>query len=136
MASSHTIHTDTCPCGSNLSYAACCAPLHDSAAASDALALMRSRYAAFVLGKEDYLLTSWHERTRPERLGLSDETPAPTWLGLKILRHEQEDADHACVEFVARYRVGGGRALRLHESSRFVRAQGRWYYVDGDVIDG
>ena len=37
------------------------------------------------------------------------------------------------VEFVARYRQGGGRAGRLHESSRFVREAGRWYYLDGQV---
>ena len=42
------------------------------------------------------------------------------------------DADHAVVEFVARYRVAG-RAVRLHETSRFVREGGRWFYVDGDL---
>jgi SEC-C motif-containing protein len=42
------------------------------------------------------------------------------------------DADHAGVEFVARSKLGG-RAHRLHEISRFVREDGRWYYVDGDV---
>jgi SEC-C motif-containing protein len=39
------------------------------------------------------------------------------------------------VEFVARYKVGG-RAHRLHESSRFIRGEdGHWRYVDGDVSD-
>jgi len=42
------------------------------------------------------------------------------------------DADHATVEFVARSKLSG-RAHRLHEISRFVREDGRWYYVDGDV---
>jgi SEC-C motif-containing protein len=36
------------------------------------------------------------------------------------------------VEFVARYKVQG-KAHRLHERSRFVRQEGRWFYVDGDV---
>ena len=40
------------------------------------------------------------------------------------------------VEFIARFRHGGGSAQRLHETSRFVREQGRWYYVDGDVQEG
>lgn len=35
------------------------------------------------------------------------------------------------VEFIARYRIGGGSAARLHERSRFVREDGRWFYVDG-----
>ena len=39
------------------------------------------------------------------------------------------------VEFVARLRYGGGKAQRMHEVSRFVREDGRWYYVDGDIGD-
>ena len=47
-------------------------------------------------------------------------------------RHVVHDAAHATVEFVARYKVGGAAAVRLHEISRFVREDGRWYYVDGE----
>ena len=57
--------------------------------------------------------------------------PGAHWLGLAVRSHRVLDADHAEVEFVARYRVAG-RAVRLHECSRFVREAGRWYYVDGD----
>ncbi|HEY5781075.1 MAG TPA: YchJ family metal-binding protein, partial [Lysobacter sp.] len=46
-------------------------------------------------------------------------------------RHAVTGADSAIVEFVARYRTGGTPAVRLHEISRFVREEGRWYYVDG-----
>ncbi|HAU19042.1 MAG TPA: hypothetical protein DCS72_11975, partial [Marinobacter adhaerens] len=38
-----------CPCGSGKSYSECCQPLHHGEAASTPEALMRSRYAAFVL---------------------------------------------------------------------------------------
>ena len=69
--------------------------------------------------------------TRPAAARLSD--PATRWLGLDVLRHETQDDDHATVEFVARSRLTGGRASRLHETSRFVRENGRWYYLDGDV---
>ena len=54
------------------------------------------------------------------------------WLGLDVRRHVQQDADHATVEFVARSKLGG-KAERLHETSRFVREDGRWFYVDGDM---
>ena len=47
-------------------------------------------------------------------------------------QHSVQDADHATVEFVARSKLGG-RAQRLHETSRFVREDGRWFYVDGDM---
>nr|WP_119293472.1 YchJ family metal-binding protein [Azohydromonas sediminis] len=58
--------------------------------------------------------------------------PQVKWLGLEVRRHTVLDADHATVEFVARSRLHG-RGQRLHETSRFVREDGRWYYVDGDV---
>jgi SEC-C motif-containing protein len=28
----------------------------------------------------------------------------------------------------------GGKAVRQHERSRFVREDGRWFYVDGDAL--
>lgn len=124
-------HDDACPCGSEQRYGACCGPLHDGFAAASAEALMRSRYSAYVLGLKDYLLATWHPRTRAADLNL-DTTPPTRWLGLQLRRHQQTGEDSAIVEFVARYRLGGGSAVRLHETSRFVREGGRWYYVDGD----
>jgi SEC-C motif-containing protein len=91
---------------------------------------MRSRYCAFVLGLEDYLLATWHRSTRPAALNLAS-APQPKWLGLEIKAQTSRD-DAATVEFVARCRIGG-RAQRLHEISRFVREDGRWYYVDGEA---
>ncbi len=92
---------------------------------------MRSRYCAYVRGYADYLLATWHPSTRPERIDL-DEEPRPKWLGLQVKRQEMMGQDQAVVEFVARYRVAG-RGQRMHEFSRFVRENGRWYYVDGEV---
>lgn len=88
---------------------------------------MRSRYSAYVLGLEGYLLATWHPSTRPPALDLASE-PQPKWLGLEV-KVQTEAGDRATVEFVARYRVGG-RAQRLHEISRFVREDGGWYYLD------
>ncbi|MDH4464519.1 MAG: YchJ family metal-binding protein [Acidovorax sp.] len=99
-----------------------------SAGAPDAESLMRSRYTAFVLQRADYLQATWHASTRPAHL---DFDPAAQWLGLAVRDHRSTGEDRAEVEFVARYRVGG-RAVRLHERSRFVREAGRWFYVDGD----
>ena len=91
---------------------------------------MRSRYSAFVLDLGDYLLATWHPRTRPAAV---DAKPVGLkWLGLEVRRREPQDADHASVEFVARSKLGG-RAQRLHETSRFVREDGRWLYLDGGL---
>lgn len=123
--------TTPCPCGSETPYADCCGryhagPLHLQAPTAEVL--MRSRYSAFVLGHADYLLATWHPSTRPA--AIEADPPGLKWLGLDVRRHEVQDADHATVEFVARSKLGG-RAHRLHETSRFVREGGRWYYVDG-----
>jgi len=91
---------------------------------------MRSRYSAFVLDLTDYLLATWHASTRPSSIA-PNETGVK-WLGLEVRRHRLVDADHAEVEFVARSKLAG-RAHRLHELSRFLREDGRWFYVDGDV---
>lgn len=91
---------------------------------------MRSRYSAYVLELEAYLLETWHASTRPSALGLATQSPKPTWLGLSVKRHENPTTDTAVVGFVARLRMGGGSAERMHEVSRFVREGGRWFYVD------
>ena len=122
-------HPVDCPCASGLSYARCCAPLHNNVmAAADALALMRSRYSAYALELEAYLLQTWYVDTRPSTLDLHAEKTK--WIGLEIRSHVQTGSDSATVEFVARYRVAG-RAHRLHEISRFRREEGLWYYIDG-----
>jgi SEC-C motif-containing protein len=120
---------ESCPCGNQKALAECCGPFIDGRdAATTAEALMRSRYSAYVRMNEAYLLATWHPSTRPVVLDLS---PAQ-WIGLTVKRHEQQDESHAIVEFVARYKVGG-RAHKLHETSRFVREDGRWLYVDGET---
>ncbi len=128
--------TLACPCGRSdarrqvMAFEACCGRFidHDTPA-PDAESLMRSRYSAFVLGRVEYLLTSWHASTRPPELTLE---PGVKWLGLDVKHHRLIDDTHAEVEFVARSRMGG-RGQRLHEASRFVREGGRWFYVNGDL---
>jgi SEC-C motif-containing protein len=122
-----------CPCDLGAAYERCCGRFHTGALhlqAPDAASLMRSRYSAYVLGRNDYLLATWHASTRPA--SLAADPAGIRWLGLELKRHAHSDDDHATVEFVARSKLGG-RAHRLHEISRFVREGGRWYYVDGDL---
>ena len=144
-----TSNPEPCPCGREAqpagvrkglhrAYTDCCGRYIDhwaDAPAPDAESLMRSRYTAFVRGRADYLQATWHASTRPAALDLD---PGARWLGLDVRAHRATGPESAEVEFVARYRVGG-RAVRLHERSRFVReeddtAQNRWYYIDGDLL--
>jgi SEC-C motif-containing protein len=128
--------TTPCPCGRTtakgqpLALNACCGLYHAGQPAPDAECLMRSRYSAFVRADVPYLLATWHSSQRPAELTLE---AGAKWLGLEIKQHRMTGDNTAEVEFVARFRVGG-KAIRQHERSRFVREDGRWYYVDGDVL--
>ena len=118
-----------CPCGKGL-YETCCGRFHeDLALASNAEELMRSRYSAFVLKNESYLLSTWHPSTRPQE-PLFNEDPTQ-WMGLTV-KHFNEASDQlsATVEFVAIYKING-KAHRLHEISDFVYEDKLWLYVDG-----
>lgn len=88
---------------------------------------MRSRFEAFKNGDADWLLESWHASTRPATLDLSDN---PVWRGVQIL----DTSDSDIVEFRATYLTQGGIGV-LHERSRFVREDGRWFYLDGDMLE-
>ncbi len=83
---------------------------------------MRSRFSAFALGLDGYLLATWHPSTRPASLDLDADV---TWRKLQIV-----DTAPGVVEFRASYRGPDGAGL-LHERSRFVQEDGRWFYVDG-----
>ena len=100
------------------------------AVAPDAQQLMRSRYTAFALEREAYLLATWHPSQRPAQIVFE---PGVKWLGLEVRAARSTGADSAEVEFVARYRMDG-RAVRVHERSRFLRIGERWFYVDGDAL--
>ena len=91
---------------------------------------MRSRYTAFVHGLESYLLATWHPSHRPPSIEFER---AQKWLGLQVIDSKVTGNDSGEVEFIARFRIGGGSAARLHERSRFVREDGRWMYLDGKV---
>ncbi|KNC18187.1 hypothetical protein AC792_13010 [Arthrobacter sp. RIT-PI-e] len=120
-----------CPCGSQLTYQECCEPLHRGAGAPTALALMRSRFSAFALGLEGYLLDSWDPSTRPDTVDLDGDVE---WRRLQIVDTALGGAsdDTGVVEYRASFRRAGRPGL-LQERSRFVRVRGRWRYVDGDV---
>ena len=92
---------------------------------------MRSRYAAYAVGDLDYVLRTWHPRTRPADLSAG---PGLAWLGLEVLDAVDGGASDqtGVVEFRARFRAPDGEHV-MRERSRFERRGGRWVYVDGDL---
>jgi SEC-C motif-containing protein len=124
--------SDRCPCRKvtePVAYMTCCGRYHGgTATAPTAEALMRSRYCAYVRGDTRYLMATWHPSTRPADIRLDD---SQGWVMLKV-HAAHETGDTATVRFTARWRRGGQTGA-LSETSRFVRENGQWLYVDGDV---
>jgi SEC-C motif-containing protein len=127
-------HDEPCLCGSGHVFLECCRPyISLEEPVPTAKALMRSRYSAYVLSDEEYLLSTWHDSTRPVQLNLNTDE-SPFWLGLRILSCEKgavED-EEGSVEFVANYQVNGVHQ-QLQEKSRFVKEHGQWFYLDGEI---
>ena len=99
---------------------------------------MRSRYSAYALAQRNdelgrsmlhYLLGTWHMSTSPGEGEL--ELSPNHWTGLEVI-HAEETGDAAVVEFNAFFKVNG-KAERMHEASRFVRLNGAWKYIDGNI---
>ena len=120
-----------CPCESGLPFKQCCEPyLQGDRYPATAVALMRSRYTAFVKLAPDYLRQSWHPDTCPAEIELEHDI---IWKGLQIVSHHKGKQLHkqGTVEFKAFYRKAEREGV-LHEVSRFVRYHKRWVYLDGE----
>ncbi|MGJ8653924.1 MAG: YchJ family protein [Opitutaceae bacterium] len=128
-----------CPCGATAEYAACCGPYHQGKAkAATAETLMRSRYAAYVQGEVDYLVTTTHPTKRSKDLRSAYQTTADSiqWIQLDVLNTFQGGASDKTgkVEFRATYLQDGQTSVH-HEHSRFKRHTGDWHYLDGVITD-
>ncbi|MEA3467773.1 MAG: YchJ family metal-binding protein [Thermodesulfobacteriota bacterium] len=122
---------EQCPCCSGELFTHCCAPiLRNQSKAETAEQLMRSRYTAFTLADNTYLLDSWSSETRPEEMKAEEDSIQ--WLGLDVEEHEQggKDDEEGSVTFTASF-LSSGHLCHLHEISRFVKFEGLWYYLDG-----
>lgn len=88
---------------------------------------MRSRFSAFALGDEAYLLRTWHPSTRPASVDLD---PDLRWTHLEILAKTGGGPFHqdGTVDFRAHYKLGR-RANAMRENSEFTRVEGKWVYV-------
>jgi SEC-C motif-containing protein len=125
-----------CHCGSDKEFDQCCGPfLTGEELPSTAEALMRSRYSAYVIEDYAYVLRTCHASTRPEDDEFDDQASVE-WTGLEIIETEAggEGDDEGTVEFIARYQASGGGVLGMHEKGSFVREDGQWFYLDGDLV--
>jgi SEC-C motif domain protein len=125
-----------CPCGAGRPLDDCCGAIIAGAAAPTAEALMRSRYTAFVVGNIDHIAAT-HAQAGPDpfdRAHAASIVAEVEWRGLEILAVSAGGAEDETgrVAFKARFRRLG-QELVHHEAARFVKEQGRWVYLDGEI---
>jgi SEC-C motif-containing protein len=123
-----------CPCGSQKTYLSCCQPYHNGVAkAATVMAMMRSRYSAFVKQEYAYLLAT-HHRDHLHGLTLAQLQQGEQlhWLGLTLLSSEQNaDNTQGNVTFKAWY-LEGEAIDAIFENSEFIFEEGRWFYTQGE----
>ena len=129
--------SENCDCGSRKKFQYCCGKyLVGKAKPDTAEQLMRSRYTAFCRGNIDYLIATLHpdKRSSSDRKKLSKTINNTTWLGLTIVNTRQGKKQDrvGLVEFMAVFKVN--EPQQLHERSRFMKTDGQWFYVDGDIL--
>ena len=95
-------------------------------------ALMRSRFSAYALDQMAYIVSTWAGTVQPEKIDFSKENIM--WTRLEIIGIKKGGAKDSkgVVEFKAFFMQDGEENV-LHETSRFIKTNGRWLYMDGVV---
>lgn len=129
---------NSCPCGSDAPYAKCCQPvIKGTRPAETAEALMRARYSAYVNTEMDFVFESTHPDHRQDydHEGTRTWAESSEWLGLEIISTARGGKDDTSgeVEFIARFREQGAAPHEHHENSRFIKENGFWYFVEGEM---
>jgi len=127
-----------CPCHSGKSYEECCERFHKGELPEKASELMRSRYSGYALKLIEYIIDTTHP-SNPHykqdelnwRRELTDFCDNTEFEGLEI-EEEKEKGDKATVKFYAKL-SSGKHDLSFQEISKFVRENGKWYYLSGEV---
>ena len=119
--------TLACFCDSGQSFHNCCGKfINFSQNTATPEQPMRSRYSAYVLKNEHYLLKSWHPSTRPTSLELDNDLIQ--WQKLKIISVFENK-----VHFVAYFINEKNHTFSLYEQSEFINDE-QWFYLAGQEL--
>lgn len=127
------MNVSSCPCDSEKKYIDCCESIiNGTSIAKSPEQLMRSRYSAHVVQNIDYLENTMHGRIKKNFDKEYTEHhwfKKHRWTKLEIVNSVEDK-----VEFKAHYEVDGQTGV-LHERSQFKKIAGKWYYVDGQILN-
>ena len=148
MTHSEKTHPTICPACAQ-PYQLCCGPLHhENAVPCSPEALMRSRYAAYVLGDYSYILATYATAPRQQLTvqALAESAADTRWLGLTVLAASPittapstpSQNNSQCLQGEVEFKVfyaENKRVYCLHERSVFIQESGYWRYLDGTMGD-
>lgn len=121
---------DKCPCGSGLKYKKCCKTYHDGRVPKNALLLMKSRYSAYALNQYRYIIKTHYKSTESIE-SIKEFSQNTTFQKLEIIEFLDGDCE-AFVTFKANL-LTDNRDSSFTEKSRFIKENGIWFYVDGEI---
>lgn len=124
-----------CVCGSGYSSEHCCERfLSRQQLPTTPEELMRSRFVAYTRLDLDYIAETMKPPASDEfdPVAIRSTSQQLRWTGLKVLQSSQV-LTQGFVEFIASY-IQNGIPGKLHEKSQFRFENGRWYYIDGELI--
>jgi SEC-C motif-containing protein len=139
MVASRISPNDPCPCGRPAKLKRCCGAYHRGRPAPDPESLMRARYCAYARGDAAYIVATTHpdaphfrEDGSAWRAEIKAYCRQTEFVGLRVEAVDAPvGAETAHVTFTADLQQDG-RAVQLHERSRFARHDGRWKYVTAE----
>ena len=125
-----------CICGHEQIFESCCKPYIDGdKIAQSSETLMRSRYSAYAQGNAKYIFNTYAKDKQAENpvKEIAEFANSCQFIKLEII-DSQDQSDTGYVKFKAHY-LFGNLYCTLHEKSEFIKVEGAWFYLDGDIKD-
>jgi len=125
-----------CPCGSKKLFTLCCQAIINGGHANTAEQLMRSRYSAYATNNAQYIYDTYSELAQKNQsvADIAQWAKQCKWIKLTIHQSTLAVSKHQTdkVEFSAHY-LQKNKLFCLRELSSFIKENGNWRYVDGDI---
>jgi len=120
-----------CPCGSTLLFNACCQLyITHKQFPQTAEQLMRSRFSAYATKDGQYIFETYGSAQQQKQSVADIQAWAEECFWIALIIHQSEEDK---VDFSAYYIVDN-TLCELREKSNFRMEQGRWRYIDGDIL--
>lgn len=132
---------NSCPCGSTKKYKKCCKTFHDNITIpKTALELMKSRYCAYSVSNDNYIISTTHKNNSDFSTDLNSWKKDILIFCLNTKFEKLEIIDFIEGEFESfvtfkAYLFQNDKDISFIERSRFLKENNRWFYIDGKFLE-